>query len=103
MKKYGPDRIRNIALAAHQDTGKTTLAEAMLYSTGVISRMGRVEDGNTTMDAAPDEHERQISIQTGLAFNLIGFQSLNLSDFSSTQIHPAGAQNVTEQVFNFNP
>ena len=66
MKKFGPDQIRNIALAAHQDTGKTTLAEAMLYTSGALSRMGRVEDGNTTMDSTPDEIERQISIQAGL-------------------------------------
>ncbi len=80
MKKYGPDKIRNVALAAHQDTGKTALAEAMLYSTGVINRMGRVEDGNTMMDAAPDEHERQISIQTGLAFTEFEGHKINLLD-----------------------
>ncbi|MFQ5512397.1 MAG: elongation factor G [Candidatus Krumholzibacteriia bacterium] len=67
-KDYDTGRIRNIALVGHQDTGKTTLAEAMLYTSGAIDRMGRVEDGHATMDTAPEEHERKISIQASLAF-----------------------------------
>jgi elongation factor G len=80
LKQYSPDAIRNIALVAHQDTGKTTLGEAMLYSTGAISRMGRVEDGNTTLDSAPDEIERQITIQTSLAFCEFKNHKLNILD-----------------------
>lgn len=68
MKAYTPDTIRNIAVVGHQHTGKTLLAEAILFATGAINRMGRVEDGNTTMDTAPEEIERQISIQAALAF-----------------------------------
>ncbi|NIM20756.1 MAG: elongation factor G [Candidatus Latescibacteria bacterium] len=80
MKEYSPDKIRNIALAAHQDTGKTALSEAILYTTGVINRIGRVEDGNTVMDANPDEVERQISIQTGLAFGEFQGNKINILD-----------------------
>lgn len=80
MKEYSPDKLRNIALVAHQDTGKTTLAEAMLFSTGAISRMGKVEDGNTTLDSAPDEIERQITIQAALAYCEFKGHKLNLLD-----------------------
>ena len=44
------ESLRNIALVAHSGAGKTSLAEAMLYDSGTIKRMGRVEDGNTAMD-----------------------------------------------------
>jgi len=67
MKIYDTEKIRNIALISHGGAGKTTLAEAMLFNTGVISRMGRVEDGNTTTDYDPEEVKRQISINTALA------------------------------------
>jgi elongation factor G len=80
VKKFGPDKIRNIALAAHQDTGKTMLAEAMLFMTGAINRIGRVEDGNTAMDTSPEEIERQISIQTGLAWMEFNGSKINILD-----------------------
>jgi elongation factor G len=80
VKNFGPDKIRNIALAAHQDTGKTMLAEAMLFMTGAISRIGRVEDGNTTMDTTPEEVERQISIQTGFACTEFEGNKINILD-----------------------
>lgn len=80
MKNFGPDKIRNIALAAHQDTGKTMLAEAMLFMTGAINRIGRIEDGNTTMDTTPEEVERQISIQTGLGCMEFNGHKINILD-----------------------
>lgn len=80
MKQYGPDEIRNIALVGHQDTGKTMVAEAVLFSTGAVTRMGRVEDGNTTMDTSPEEIERQISIQASLAFCDFKNHKINIID-----------------------
>ncbi len=62
MKMYGPEKIHNIGLFGHGGCGKTTLVEAMLRKSGVISRMGRVEDGNTVSDYDPDEHKRSMSI-----------------------------------------
>jgi elongation factor G len=72
--------IRNVALLGHQAAGKTILGEAMLYNAGVTSRIGRIEDGNTVLDSAPDEIERQISITAGLACMEHGKTKINLLD-----------------------
>jgi elongation factor G len=66
MKVYAPQLIRNIALAGHGGSGKTSLAEAILFSTGATSRLGKVEDGSTVSDYRADEIERQISINASL-------------------------------------
>jgi len=62
LKDYGTKAIRNIALIAHGDTGKTNLAEAMLYNCKVIDRLGKVTDGNTTLDFDQEEIKRKISV-----------------------------------------
>jgi len=67
MKDYSGERIRNICLMAHGGAGKTTLAEAMLYNSGAIDRLGKVVDGNTTTDFDPEEIKRKISISTAIA------------------------------------
>ena len=79
MQSYQAENIRNIAIVGHGSEGKTTLAEQMLYLSGTIDRLGRVEDGNTTMDYDPEEAKRGVSISAGVAalewkgmkFNLI--------------------------------
>ncbi len=58
------DQIRNIALVGHGGAGKTSLAEFFLFRTKVINRLGRTEDGNTTMDFEPEEIKRNSSIST---------------------------------------
>lgn len=67
MTRYSAAKIRNIALAGHQGAGKTSLAEAMLFDTGAIDRLGRVDDGTAKTDFDPDEVRRRLSIHLALA------------------------------------
>ena len=59
--------IRNIAILAHVDAGKTTLSERILFAAGEVHRPGKVEDGLATMDYMPEEKERGITIESGVA------------------------------------
>ncbi|UKI14392.1 MAG: GTP-binding protein [Clostridiales bacterium] len=59
MSKVTTDMIRNIALIGHSGEGKTSLAEAMLFNAKSIDRLGKVEDGNTTMDFDAEEINRK--------------------------------------------
>jgi elongation factor G len=67
VRRYAPDRIRNVALVGHHGSGKTTLAEALLHTAGAIPRRGRVEDGTTTCDHEPEEKDRGMSLSLALA------------------------------------
>jgi elongation factor G len=58
--------LRNVALLSHSGAGKTSLSEAILFSTKAITRLGRIEDGNTVSDYEPEEVKRGSSIQTTL-------------------------------------
>jgi elongation factor G len=66
MKEYPSDKLRNVVLVGHQSAGKTTLVEALLYNTGAINRLGRVEEKNTVSDWDEDEKERGLSLSTSL-------------------------------------
>ncbi|NTW05021.1 MAG: elongation factor G [Peptococcaceae bacterium] len=66
MKSYPKDKIRNIAVVSHGNSGKTSLLEAALFDSGSIGRMGKVEEGNTVSDYHPEEINHQISIHTSL-------------------------------------
>ncbi len=62
MKVYRTDEIRNVVLLGHGGSGKTSLAEAMAYVSGAVSRMGKVSDGNTISDFDKEEIRRDILI-----------------------------------------
>ena len=62
MKYYPADRVRTVALMGHSGAGKSSLAEAMLFDSGALTRLGRVEDGNSVSDYDPEEKRRGISI-----------------------------------------
>ncbi len=66
MKEYATENIRNVALIGHGSTGKTSLAEAMLFAAKAVNRLGRVDDGTTTSDFDPDEIRRNISVNLSI-------------------------------------
>ena len=75
-----PTAIRNVALVGHHGAGKTTLAEALLASTGAIARRGSVEKGTTVMDFEPEEVARQLTISTSLAPVTVNGVKVNVLD-----------------------
>ena len=67
MKQYSAKNMMNIAIAGHSGSGKTSLAEAMLYLCGGSDRLGKVSDGNTVCDFDAEEIKRKTSVQTCVA------------------------------------
>ncbi len=66
MKNYDTMNLRNVCLVGHGGAGKTSLAEAFLFSSGATNRMGKVADGNTVSDYLPEEIKHKVSISTGV-------------------------------------
>ncbi|MFH1977145.1 MAG: elongation factor G [Pseudomonadota bacterium] len=87
------NKLRNIALVGHGSSGKTSLSEIMLFKTGAIKRLGRVEDGNTAMDFEPEELKRLISISSG-------FHQLNWKKHVVSLIDTPGDQNFFTDTMN---
>ncbi len=75
-----PKNICNICIAGHSQTGKTTLAEALLHDGGTIPRLGQVENGSSTMDYDDDEKERKFSISASLGYVEKDDKVINLID-----------------------
>lgn len=67
MKLYETSKIKNFCLLGHGNSGKTSLAEAILNTAGSIERMGKTQDGNTVMDFDPEEIKRKFSISAAVA------------------------------------
>ena len=67
MKHYGAESIKNIAITGHSGSGKTSLAEALLFKAGATDRLGKTADGNTVCDYDPEEIKRKASLSTALA------------------------------------
>ncbi len=80
MKVYQTKEIRNVALIGGNRVGKTTLAEAMAFHGGVISRRGTVEDKNTISDYREIELERQQSIQSTILYSEYAGKKINILD-----------------------
>lgn len=101
MKEYDVKRIKNIAIAGHNGSGKTSLTEALLYKAGASERLGKTADGTTVCDYDPEEIKRKISIGTSLAsfeyddYKINILDTPGLFDFAAEMIEGIrGADNV---------
>lgn len=121
MKEFQTNEIRNIAVLGHASTGKTSLVEALLYTAGATTRLGRIGDGTTVSDYNEDEISRKFSISSSLThcewsklkFNILdtpGYLDFigeakaitRVSDLSLIVVHAqTGVEVGTELVFNF--
>src|SRR5487761_455998 len=117
MKVYNTEKIRNVGIVGHGDTGKTQLVSSMLFTAGMTPRLGKVTDGSTVTDWDEEEIARKISIHTGLAYAEWGAADkikINFLDTPgySTFINDtkasliavdaaAGCQVVTEKVWDY--
>src|SRR6184192_528193 len=77
---YAPDKIRNVVLLGHSHDGKTMLAEAMLFASGAVPRMGSPDQSTATTDFEPEEQKRKISINLGVAFAEHNGYKINILD-----------------------
>src|SRR5512144_2869337 len=80
MRGYESESIRNVAIIGHGTAGKTSLTSAMLFTTGAVNRLARVEDGNTVTDYEDEEIERKISISSALAYCEWSKKKINILD-----------------------
>jgi len=80
LKQYNENSIRNIALLGHGGSGKTTLADAILYYAGATDRIGKTGDSTTVMDFDAEEKKRKVSVSTAVYALELGESKLNLID-----------------------
>ncbi len=80
LKNYDSTKIKNIAIAGHAGSGKTSLTEALLYKSGTTDRLGKILDGNTVSDFSPDEISRKTSVYTSLTTMETGEYKVNILD-----------------------
>ncbi|MCD7727598.1 MAG: elongation factor G [Ruminococcus sp.] len=80
MKTYDSTKIKNIAIAGHAGSGKTSLVEALLYKSGKSDRLGKVLDGNTISDYTAEEIKRKCSVYTSLSYFEKDEYKVNLID-----------------------
>lgn len=80
MANFDVNMIRNVAVIAHGGAGKTSLTEAMLFTSGAIDRLGSVDNGTTVTDFEPEEISRKITITSSLAFLNSNNHRINLVD-----------------------
>ena len=80
MKEFKPQDIRNLAVIGHGSTGKTSLVEAMLFNGKMISRLGKVNEGNTVTDYDPCEIDKKVSLSSAFVHTEWGNSKINLAD-----------------------
>ncbi|HZP03121.1 MAG TPA: elongation factor G [Terriglobia bacterium] len=80
MKIYEGQNIRNVALVGHGDTGKTQLVSALLFTAGMVNRLGKVDEGTSVTDYDEEEIQRKFSISAALAYAEWGKTKINFID-----------------------
>ena len=80
MPVSDPAKIRNVAVAGHRGTGKTSLVEAMLFQSGAVNRLGTVEAGTTVADWDDEEHKRRMSLAASVTHVTWQDRKINLID-----------------------
>jgi len=80
MKDYAPSHMRNVAFVGHGSSGKTSLTAALLFDAGAVTRLTKVDKGNTITDFEPEEIERKISISSAVCFLEWKDHKVNLVD-----------------------
>ena len=80
MKEYPRENIRNFAIISHHGAGKTSLAEAMLFLSGTTDKLGKVDDGSSSLDYELEEKNRKMSINSHIAFYEWNGDLVNLVD-----------------------
>lgn len=80
MSKFNAENIKNITLAGHNGSGKTSLAEALLFKAGITEKLGKTSDGTSIMDYDQEETKRKVSINTSMATFTYDNKQINLLD-----------------------
>ncbi len=80
MKSIESEKLRNVAIAGHGQTGKTSLVSAVLYNTGMVNRLGKVDQGNTVTDYEEEEIEKKITISASIAYAMKDKTKINMID-----------------------
>ena len=80
MAKYESKSLRNLAVIGHGGTGKTSICESLLYVSGKNERLGRVDDGSSTMDFEPEEQKKHVSISSAANFVEWDKHKINIID-----------------------
>ncbi len=80
MKSTKSEDLRNIAVIGHGQSGKTSLTSAFLFNSGMVNRLGKVDQGNSVTDYEEEEIEKKISIQASLAYVVQGNKKMNIID-----------------------
>ena len=95
MKEYTGDRIRNVAIVGHGGAGTTSVTEGLLYRSGAITRMGKVEDGATTTDYEPEEIKRGVSVNATLA--PVEWRDTKIKQPAACRLAPNSAGNLLKK------
>lgn len=98
MKKYEVEKIRNVALAGPGGCGKTTLGEALLFTAGATTRLGKVDDGTSVLDFEPEEKSHRLTISSALAAVEHAKHKINLIDTPGYDVFLYDAQSCLQAV-----